>query len=86
MANKFKRIGLWGRFSESSVAEPASQLAAHLLRRGVEVFAASGQGENVCIASMVSGIQGSKCCEHVAAGLAQTVVVRRDRSLELTIR
>jgi NAD+ kinase len=43
MTNRFKRIGLWGRFSEETVAEPARQLAAHLNRRNVSVYAASGE-------------------------------------------
>jgi len=42
MPNQFKRIGLWGRFSEASVAEPARQLTAHLLARGIQVFSAEG--------------------------------------------
>jgi NAD kinase len=44
MPNEFKRIGLWGRFSENNVAEPAAQLADHLQSRGVEVYAATGEG------------------------------------------
>jgi NAD+ kinase len=44
MPNEFKRIGLWGRFSEGNVAEPANQLAAHLIGRGIEVFAGDAQG------------------------------------------
>lgn len=40
MPNEFKRIGLWGRFDEASVAEPAAQLAKHLNQRGLQVFAA----------------------------------------------
>jgi NAD+ kinase len=44
MPNEFKRIGLWGRFSEKSVTEPASQLATHLIGRGIKVFAAEGHG------------------------------------------
>jgi NAD+ kinase len=43
MPNEFKRIGLWGRFGDPSVADPASQLAEHLTRRGVKVFAAAGE-------------------------------------------
>lgn len=44
MANRFKRIGLWGRFSEGSLAEPARQLIKHLNERRIEVFAADGNG------------------------------------------
>jgi len=39
MTNRFKRIGLWGRFSEDSLAEPARQLTKHLNERGIEVCA-----------------------------------------------
>jgi NAD+ kinase len=39
MTKKFKKIGLWGRFSEANVAEPALQISTHLSKLGVEVFA-----------------------------------------------
>ena len=42
MTNRFKRIGLWGRFSEDSLAEPARQLTKHLNERHAEVYAADG--------------------------------------------
>lgn len=45
MTNRFKRIGLWGRFSEDSLAEPARQLVTHLNKRGIEVCAAEGSDE-----------------------------------------
>lgn len=45
MTNRFKRIGLWGRFSEDSLAEPARQLVMHLNGRGIEVCAAVGADE-----------------------------------------
>jgi NAD+ kinase len=44
MPNQFKRIGLWGRFTENQLAEPARQLATHLIERGLEVFVAEGNG------------------------------------------
>jgi NAD+ kinase len=44
MPNEFKRIGLWGRFSDINLAELAAQLAQHLSDRGVDVYAAEGQG------------------------------------------
>jgi NAD+ kinase len=44
MPNRFKRIGLWGRFSEGRLAEPARQLIKHLNERRIEVFAADGNG------------------------------------------
>jgi NAD+ kinase len=39
MTRPFRRIGLWGRFADDSVAEPASQIVAHLHGRGLEVLA-----------------------------------------------
>lgn len=44
MPSQFKRIGLWGRFGERNVADLTAQLATHLGRRGVKVFAAAGEG------------------------------------------
>lgn len=41
MAKEFKRIGLWGRFQNEKVAEPANQIVAHLRARGKEVVVAS---------------------------------------------
>jgi len=45
MPNQFKRIGLWGRFSEPTVGDLASQLAAHLHGRGSELFSPAGLGD-----------------------------------------
>jgi NAD+ kinase len=39
MRRKFKTIGLWGRLSEASVADPALQISKHLRRLGIEVYA-----------------------------------------------
>ncbi len=39
MTRSFSRIGLWGRFADDSVADPASQIVAHLRGRGLEVLA-----------------------------------------------
>jgi NAD+ kinase len=41
MSREFKTVGLWGRLSERSVAEPALQVLGLLHRRGIEVFAAT---------------------------------------------
>jgi len=38
MTNQFKRIGLWGRFSEHQLAEPARLLTRHLNERQLEVL------------------------------------------------
>jgi NAD+ kinase len=40
MPREFKTVGLWGRLNEPSVAEPAQQVVEHLIKRGIEVFAA----------------------------------------------
>lgn len=40
MADRFSKVGAWGRLSDPSVADPASQICAHLLEQGVAVFAA----------------------------------------------
>jgi NAD+ kinase len=40
MPQQFKTVGLWGRLNEPSVAEPATQLLAHLRKHGTQVFAA----------------------------------------------
>jgi NAD+ kinase len=42
MRKKFKKIGLWGRLSETSVAHPASQISKHLKHLGVDVYAVAG--------------------------------------------
>jgi len=39
MPQQFKTVGLWGRLSEPSVAEPAKQVVAHLRKRRIQVFA-----------------------------------------------
>lgn len=40
MADRFSKIGVWGRLSEPSVAEPAAQICTHLLEQGLAVKAA----------------------------------------------
>lgn len=42
MTNRFKRIGLWGRFSEDNLADPGRQLTSHLNKRGIQVCAPEG--------------------------------------------
>lgn len=64
MANLFSKIGVWGRLSEPSVAEPAAQICTHLLERGLAVCAALRSTEldmfagvrNVDEAELVSGV------------------------------
>lgn len=41
MPREFATVALWGRLTERSVTEPARQLAAHLLSRGIKVLASS---------------------------------------------
>jgi NAD+ kinase len=38
MPREFATVALWGRLTERSVAEPARQLVAHLLERGIRVL------------------------------------------------
>jgi NAD+ kinase len=45
MAIEFKRIGLWGRFQDAKVADPAIQISKHLKTRGREVVVASTDGD-----------------------------------------
>jgi len=47
MRRKFKTIGLWGRLSERSVADPALQIGKHLAHLGVEVYAVAQQGAEI---------------------------------------
>lgn len=39
MPSQFKRIGLWGRFTDDSARKLAAQLSQHLLDQSIEVFA-----------------------------------------------
>jgi NAD+ kinase len=39
MPHQFERIGLWGRFHDPKVAEPAAQISSHLSGRGHRVIA-----------------------------------------------
>lgn len=41
MPREFSTVALWGRLTERSVAEPAEQVVAHLLNRGIEVLVSS---------------------------------------------
>lgn len=51
MADEFRRIGLWGRFHDDRVAEPAIQITSHLKKRGIEVFVATN-GRNDALAGV----------------------------------
>ena len=46
MTEEFKRIGLWGRFYDEKVAEPAIQITSHLKGLGIEVFVADNGNRN----------------------------------------
>ena len=41
MPREFTTVALWGRLGERSVAEPASQVLAHLRKRGITVLASA---------------------------------------------
>lgn len=45
MRSKFKRIGLWGRWSDAKLADPALQISEHLERQGLEVFTAQAEDD-----------------------------------------
>lgn len=45
MQTEFKKIGLWGRLADPGVAEPARQISAHLIQKGLAVHAALGRNE-----------------------------------------
>ncbi|HEY5666603.1 MAG TPA: NAD(+) kinase [Gammaproteobacteria bacterium] len=70
MTQRFKRIGLWGRFSEETVAEPARHLAAHLNQRQIEVYASGGQSifEGADVAFVAESELGSSVDLLVAIG------------------
>lgn len=44
MPHDFKCIGLWGRFHDPKVAEPAAQITSHLARRGLSIVAPADRG------------------------------------------
>jgi NAD+ kinase len=44
MPSQFNRIGLWGRFADTSVGDLAAQLSAHLVARGIKVLVPQEQG------------------------------------------
>lgn len=52
MVREFRSVGLWGRLSETSMAEPARQIAAHLLEKGLEVYAPQRHGEKNAFAGV----------------------------------
>ena len=64
MPQQFKTVGLWGRLSEPSVAEPAMQVLAHLRKRGTSVFVATQSGG-------AAGLSGTKIVDE--AELAEHV-------------
>ncbi len=44
MTSLFKNVGLWGRLSETTVAEPAATIVSHLRSRDIEVFFPEQEG------------------------------------------
>src|SRR5882672_4280551 len=54
MPQKFKTVGLWGRLNEPSVAEPATQVLAHLLKRRIKVFSARQDNGSALLADTTS--------------------------------
>lgn len=78
MTKEFKRIGLWGRFSDHKVATPALQIAAHLSQRGIEVVAAAGAD-----ASDPAGLDGvpSASAREIGTNIDLLVAVGGDGNL-----
>jgi NAD+ kinase len=64
MPQQFKTVGLWGRLSEASVAEPAKQVVAHLLKRGIQVFAPR-QAETQSLGEGVESVAEAELAERV---------------------
>jgi NAD+ kinase len=64
MPREFKTVGLWGRLSEPSVAEPAQQVLDHLSKRGIEVFAAA-QTPGAAELTGITRVDENALAEHV---------------------
>jgi NAD+ kinase len=64
MPQQFKTVGLWGRLNEPSVAEPATQLLAHLRKRGIQVFT-SKQADGAGLLAGITRVDESKIAERV---------------------
>jgi NAD+ kinase len=68
MAGEFKRIGLWGRFHDDRVAEPALQITSHLGRRGVRVYVAeNGRNDALTGVERVSAEELAKTIDLLVA-------------------
>ena len=76
MAKKFGTVGLWGRLSEPSVAEPALQVVAHLQKRGVRVLASVRSSA----AEQLSGVARMEDAE-LAANIDLLVAIGGDGTL-----
>lgn len=84
MPREFATVALWGRLTERSVAEPARQLVAHLVERGIRVLVSSsadGDGtlagakhvddkELAATADLVVAIGGDGTLLHAARNVA----------------
>jgi NAD+ kinase len=64
MPQQFKTVGLWGRLNEPSVAEPATQLLAHLRKRGIQVFT-SKQADGAGLLAGITRVDESEIAERV---------------------
>lgn len=76
MPNRFSKIGVWGRLSEPSVAEPASQICTHLLEQGLAVYAALRPTER----DMFRGVEHVDEAE-LAAGIDLLLAIGGDGTL-----
>ena len=64
MPQQFKTVGLWGRLSEPSVAEPAKQVLAHLRKHRIRVFAATDAHDDE-LPDGLTAIAETELAEHV---------------------
>ena len=85
MISQFKNVGLWGRLSEASVAEPASTIVSHLRSREIEVLFPEQEGipaelgEVACLprqelpaaVDLIIAIGGDGTLLHAARGVAR---------------
>ena len=69
MSRKFQTVGLWGRFREASVLEPAAALVAHLKSRGLTVLAAT-DGEPAHAALAADGVDEATLATRIDLAVA----------------
>src|SRR5690606_40565843 len=69
MSRKFQTVGLWGRFREASVFEPAAVLVDHLKSRGLTVLVAT-DGEPAHAALAADGVDEATLATRIDLAVA----------------